>query len=286
MGETPQERPRRRRVPRTDYSVQADYIAIVLDSANTRQAEVENALRAAFKGFIETQEVEVIAFSDMTARPLADALSRYPIILKPLLAASNVAARAIERDLGIKNLNTYKPRLSRDNALAIAAYLKPFLPPHLAVPTLCHVDRIQYIDKEVRMNKGRWEQMVVASLNKFSPLVFRKRKFSAGGDQFELDAAAPETGDIGVGIDVKRIEARRDIHKRIDEIVNKAAKLKSSYPSARFAAIIYYPFITEHVNIQNRLNSPNVDAVAFAGESAESVGSAVGLVLAKLGVRK
>jgi hypothetical protein len=286
VPETPQERRKRRRRPRPDYSAQADYIEAVSDSANRRQAEVEKALRAAFEEFIETQEVEVIAFSDMTVGSLADALSRYPIILKALLAASNVAARAIERDLGIKNLNTYKPRLSRDNALAIAGYLKSFLPPYLAVPTLCHVDRIQYIDKEVRMNKGRWEQMVVANLNRLSRLVFRKRKFTAAGEQFELDAATPGTGHIEVGIDVKRVEARRDIHKRTDEIVNKAANLKSAYPSARFAAIIYYPFVTEHVNIQNRLNSPNIDAVAFAGESAESVRSAVGLVLAKLAVRK
>ena len=247
---------------------------------------MENALRAAFEEFIQTQEVEVIAFSDMTAGRLADSLWRHPMVLKPLLAASNIAARAVERDLGIRNLNTYKPRLSKENALAIAGYLKSFLPPYLAVPTLCHVDRIQYIDKEVRMNKGRWERMVVASLNRLSPLVFRKRKFKAGGEQFELDAAAPDAGPIEVGVDVKRVEARRDIHKRTDEIVNKAANLKSSYPSARFAAVIYYPFVTEHVNIQNRLNSPNIDAVAFAGESAESIGSAVGLVLAKLGIRK
>ena len=286
MAETRQEERKRRNRPTTDYSAQADYIAVVSDSANTRQAEVEKALRAAFEEFIETQEVEVIAFSDVTAGSLADALATYPIILKPLLAASNIAARAIERDLGIKNLNTYKPRLSRENALAIAGYLKSFLPPYLAVPTLCHVDRIQFIDKEIRMNKGRWEQMVVASLNRLSPLVFRKRKFRASGEQFELDAATPARGDIEIGVDVKRVEARRDIHKRTDEIVNKAANLKSSHPSARFAAIIYYPFVTEHVNIQNRLNSPNVDAVAFAGESAESIGSAVGLVLAKLGVRK
>ena len=284
MRDTRRQQRKRRTRPRTDYSAQADYIDAVSDSADRRQAEVEKALRAAFEEFIETQEVEVIAFADVTARSLADALSSYPIILKALLAASNVAARAIERDLGIKNLNTYEPRLSRENALAIAGYLKSFLPPYLAVPTLCHVDRIEYIDKEVRMNKGRWEQMVVASLNRLSGLAFRKRKFTAGGEQFELDAAIPRTGDIQVGIDVKRIEARRDIHKRSDEIVNKAATLRSAYPSARFAAIIYYPFVAEHTNIQNRLNSPNVDAVGFAGESAESVRSAVGLILAKLGI--
>jgi hypothetical protein len=277
-------------VPKTpnekDYSAQADYIALVSQSANARQAEVEEALRTAFGEFIRTEEVEVIAFVDITAGVLAGALFHHPTILKPLLAAANVAARAVERDLGIRNLNTYKPRLSREDALAIAGYLKSFLPPYLAVPTLCQIDRIQYIDKEVRMNKGRWERMVVASLNTLSPLVFRKRKFVAGGEQFEVDAAAPEKGDIEVAVDVKRVEARRDIHKRTDEIVNKAANLKSSYPSARFAAIIYYPFVTEHVNIQNRLNSPNIDAVAFAGESGESIASGVGLVLAKLGIRK
>lgn len=222
----------------------------------------------------------------MTAGVLADAVFQHPMILKPLLAAANVAARAVERDLGIKNLNTYKPRLSKEDTLAIAGYLKSFLPPFLAMPTLCHVDRIQFIDKEVRMNKGRWERMVVASLNTLSPLAFRKRKFLAGGEQFELHAAAPQEGNIEVAVDVKRVEARRDIHKRTDEIVNKAAHLKSSHPSARFAAIIYYPFVAEHVNIQNRLNSPDIDAVAFAGETADSIGSAVGLVLGKLGIRK
>jgi hypothetical protein len=282
VGDTSQGRRKGRKPPKAEYSAQADYIAVVSGSANRRQAELEKTLRAAFKEFIDTQEVELIAFSDVTVGRLADALTRHPIVLKPLLAACNIAARAIERDLGIRNLNTYKPRLSRENALAIAAYLKSFLPASLALPTLSHVDRIQYIDKEVRMRKGQWEQMVIASLNALSPFVFQKRRFSAGGEQFELDAATPKTGPIEVGIDVKRIEARRDIHKRTDEIVNKAAKLKSVYPAARFAAIIYYPFVTEHVNIQNRLDSPNIEAVGFAGESNESVRSGVGLVLAKL----
>src|SRR4030042_3917269 len=52
------------------------------------------------------------------------------------------------------------------------------------------------------------------------------------------------------------------------------------------AAVIYYPFGAEHVNVQSRLQSPNIDAVAFAGESEESVNAAVGLVLAKLGGRR
>ena len=125
-----------------------------------------------------------------------------------------------------------------------------------------------------------------ASLNKQGTLRFHKRKFDWGGDRFEIDVAAPAEGPIQYGIDVKRIEARRDIHKRTDEIVNKASKLKKSYPDVYFGAIIYYPFVSEHVNVQSRLQSPDIDAVAFAGESRASVDSAVGLVLAKLGARK
>lgn len=50
---------------------------------------------------------------------------------------------------------------------------------------------------------------------------------------------------------MKRVEARRDIHKRCDEIVNKASKMKMAFPASRFGVIVYYPFIDEHVNIQN-----------------------------------
>jgi hypothetical protein len=145
---------------------------------------------------------------------------------------------------------------------------------------------VNYIDKEVRLRKGRWEQMVKASLNKQSPLTFRKRKFTCDGEQFEIDAAAPPAGQIQYGIDVKRIEARRDIHKRTDEIVNKASKLRKACPEVQFGAIIYYPFVSDHVNVRSRLQSPDIDAVAFAGESADSVDAAVGLMLAKLGARK
>jgi hypothetical protein len=78
-------------------------------------------------------------------------------------------------------------------------------------------------------------------------------------------------GVIQIGIDVKRIEARRDIHKRCDEIVNKAAKLKALFPQAKFGVVIYYPFIEEQVNIQNRLRSNNIDSVVFASASKESI---------------
>jgi hypothetical protein len=45
--------------------------------------------------------------------------------------------------------------------------------------------------------------------------------------------------DVHIGIDIKRIEARQDIHKRCDEIVNKAAKLKAVFRKAKFGAVIY-----------------------------------------------
>lgn len=105
-----------------------------------------------------------------------------------------------------------------------------------------------------------------------------------GGEQFELDAATPGEGDIQIGIDVKRIEARRDIHKRCDEIVNKASKLKSAFSKARFGAVVYYPFIDEHVNIQNRLRSSDIDGVVFASGSDESIENAVRLLLSTLKV--
>jgi hypothetical protein len=250
--------------------------------ADTRQEAVESALRNAFSHFIERREVEVVVFSGMSALDLATAILTQPLILKPLLACCNIAARAIERDLDIKNLDTYSPRLNEDHAKVIAGYIKPFLPPYLELPALSRVDRVSYIDKEIRKGKGRWERSILEALNRYGQASFRKRMFDAGGEQFELDAATPEEGDIQIGIDIKRIEARRDIHKRCDEIVNKASKLKSAFPGARFGAVVYYPFINEHVNIQNRLRSSQVDAVVFASESDESIGNAVRLLLAAL----
>jgi len=268
------------------YGTHADYIDWVKEDADSRQKAVENALRKAFSGFIERREVEVIVFSAMTAFDLADAIITYPVILKPLLAACNIAARAIERDLSIKNVDTYNPRLSEDQAKVIAGYIKPFLPPYLEIPALTQIDRVAFIDKEIRKGKGRWEKKIIESLNRFSSLEFQKRMFIVEGEQFELDAASPKSGDIKVGIDIKRIEARRDIHKRCDEIVNKANKLKLAFPDSRFGAVIYYPFIEEHINIQNRLRSDKVDGIVFASEARESIENAVRILLSTLGVSR
>ena len=189
-------------------------------------------------------------------------------------------------DLGIKNVDTYNPKFSKQEATAIAGYVKPCLPPYLEIPALSNLDRIEFIDKEIRKRKGQWELAILKALNRFGSVPFKKRMFKSGGEPFELDAASPEKGPVKIGIDVKRIEARRDIHKRCDEIVNKAAKLKSAYKDATFAAVVYYPFIDEHINIENRLSSENIDAVVFASHSADSIENAVRMLLAQLGVAR
>ena len=268
------------------YDSHADYMAWVRSDAAVRQEAIRGALLEAFKRFIELREVEVINFSLMTAMDLAAAIHSYPRVLKALLACCNVAARAIERDLDIRGFDTYEPRLSEPKAAAIAGYLRPFLPQEIAVPALSELDRFFFVDKEIRARKGRWERAVLQSLNELSRVTFRKRKFEFGGESFELDAASPEAGPIEVAIDIKRIEARRDIHKRADEIVNKAAKFKAAYPSAKFAAVLYYPFTAEHVNVQNRLASPHIDAVCFASQSEEQLGVAIGLLVDRLGIRR
>ena len=268
------------------YGSHADYMSWVSDDAKARQEAIEKALREAFADFIETRQVEVIVFLNVSVIDLTKAIMHYPSILKPLVAVCNIAARAIERDLQIKNIDTYNPRLTEQQASAIAGYIKPFLPPYIEIPALSNLDRVAFIDKEIRKAKGRWERRIIESLNRFSAVQFKKRKFTANGEEFELDAATPNKGPIQIGIDVKRIEARRDIHKRCDEIVNKAAKLKSVFPEAKFAAVIYYPFIDEHINIQNRLSSDNIDAVSFASESKDSIENAIRMLLARLGVAR
>jgi len=264
------------------YGSHQDYMSRVKAEADLRQEAIETALREAFSGFIERREVEVIVFAGMSALDLAKAVSARPVILKPLLACCNIAGRAIERDLEIKNLDTYSPRLDQAHAQVIAGYIKPFLPPYLELPALSQIDRVAYIDKEIRKGKGRWERLVLEALNRFGAATFRKRKFKAGGEEFELDAASPEEGDIEIGIDVKRIEARKDIHKRCDEIVNKGGKLREAFPKARFGAAVYYPFIDEHVNVQNRLRSPHVGGIVFASEAKDSIENAVKLLLSTL----
>src|SRR3954471_6994961 len=86
-----------------EYSSQADYVTRVSAAANTRTQEVREALRAAFAAAIRIEELEVVDFHALSVMDLAGALERYPLTLKPLLAVCNIAGRAIERDLELRN---------------------------------------------------------------------------------------------------------------------------------------------------------------------------------------
>lgn len=169
-------------------------------------------------------------------------------------------------------------------AAQIAGYIKPFLSKAIAVPALLELDRYAWTDKQMRARKGAWEQTVTEIINTDSARRFRKRKFKCHGEIFEIDAAYPaRAGEIEIAIDVKRIESQRDIHKRADEIINKASKFKQTYPNGRFFAIVYYPFPQQHANAANRLQHPEIDQVYFAGETRSSIKHAVDLLMGYLG---
>jgi hypothetical protein len=265
-----------------EYASQSDYAEWVREPAEKRAIEVTASLHEAFNNVIRKEEVEVIVFGELTVLELASRLEKHPLVLKPLLLATSIAARAIERDLGIKNLDTYGAHISHEQGLAIAGYIKPFLPESLPLPSLVQLDRVMFSDKEVRKIKGQWENMVIQSLNSYSKLLFKKAKFDYHGQKFEIDAAAKDTsGRIVCAVDIKRIEAKRDIHKRSDEIINKGTHLKTVYPNASFGVVIYYPFTSEHGNLRDRLQSSSIDSIVFAASSRESVDDAVKLLLGK-----
>jgi hypothetical protein len=270
--------------PVAEYGAHGDFLAWVERDAVERGATMEMATQVAFVGFTEQRATEWVVFERISVDDLARILRSHPVVLKPITALCNVAGRALTRDLGLQ-VDTYAPRLSEAEASAIAAYLQPFLPPALAVPVLHALDHVAFVDKEIRKRKGQWEAGITQQLSRRAGVPFKKRKFVVAGKQFELDAAMPLEGDaIDIGVDVKRIEAQRDIHKRVDEIANKARKFKTAYPQGRFGAVIYYPFEHEQVNILARLDGSDVDGVVFAGESSASVDRAVQLLLPQLGL--
>ena len=247
-----------------------------------RVQQLKDAVYDAFGSHIEERPTSYVVFEEVTLDELSSAFFKHPVIIKSVLALVNVAQRAVERDLGI-SLNTYAESISPEKAAAIAGYIKPLLPREAAVPSIIELDRYFWTDKQMRARKGRWEKSVVDALSLSSKLVFKKRKFEYNGEQFELDGAYPEsTEDIQIGIDVKRVEAPRDVHKRGDEIVNKASKFKSKYPNSLFFAVVYYPFPSQHSNLMSRVDSKNIDGVYFAGESKQSIDTAMKLLAGEL----
>lgn len=269
--------------PDNPYSSHRDQLASALPPAQ-RAVLLEEAVLHAFGPFVEFRPVGFIQFDQVTVDDLAQAFINYPIVIKTLLASVNVAGRAIERDLQIK-LDTYTVKIDRIRAGVLAGYIKPMLPREIAIPALIELDRYFYTDKELRAFKGRWEQRITEQLNKYATVRFGKRKFTQSNEKFELDAAYPHTGPvIEIGIDVKRIESPRDIHKRADEIVNKATKFKGAFANGRFFAFVYYPFPSEHHNVTSRLRSSYIDDVFFASETTYSISQATQLLLGRVGL--
>jgi hypothetical protein len=243
-------------------------------------------LLEAYKGVLEYREVPFIRFGDMNASELAEAFKKHPSIIKPTLCCVNVAQRAIKRDLGV-DINTYGSQISDHHATLLAAYIKPMLPELMAVPALMELDRYFWTDKEMRAQKGNWEKIVTRSISTAAAVEFKKRRFTYEGESFELDAAYPATGEsIDIGVDVKRIESPRDIHKRTDEIINKSIKFKGAFPDGRFYAVVYFPFPAQHLNLSSRLQSQSIDGVYFAGETESSVTNATGIMVGAMGLLK
>jgi hypothetical protein len=267
-----------------DYSSHKDQLLAAVPSAE-RTTRLQNCLLEAYKSAIVYQEVPFVQFGEMTATELAKAFFEAPIIIKPTLACVNVAQRAIKRDLGI-DFDTYTDKITVEQANLVAGYVKPLLPPIIALPALMELDRFFWTDKEMRANKGNWERTVTEAINLASGLSFKKRKFACDGEEFEIDAAYPKTGSIDVGIDVKRIESTRDTHKRADEIINKATKFKRAFPEGRFYVVVYYPFPTQHINLQSRLKSDHIDEVFFAAETPSSIANAVDMLVGVIDSKK
>lgn len=153
--------------PAGGYGNQRQHVSKVIPAADARQKEIEQELRSAFTRFIEKRQIEIIVFEKMPAEALAIGILQHPAVLKPLLAACNLAGRALKRDLKIDNIDTYAPNLTKAQANAVAGYLLSFLPEYLELPALSRIDRISYIDKEIRKDKGRWEKLVCDALNRF-----------------------------------------------------------------------------------------------------------------------
>ena len=248
---------------------------------------MEKEILEAFASVIEMRTVPFVRFGDLSAEELAKALFAFPSIIKPTLCCVNVATRALARDLGF-SINPYNARVTQEQAAILAGYIKPMLPPAIAVPALMELDRYFWTDSRMRLQKGNWERTVTDAINRVSTAAFKKRKFTVDGEPFEIDAAHPgdASSDIDIAIDVKRIESPRDIHKRGDEIINKAAKFKTRFPSGRFIAMIYYPFPNQHINVQNRLHSPYIDHLFFAAETESSIAATAELLVGTLSIRK
>jgi hypothetical protein len=156
--------------PRGTYASHRDYLKRANPAAQERLQIIREQALEAFKQYVSEERCLVINFRDMDATKLGRILAKHPVLAKPLMILCNVAERAIERDLGLKGLNSYKPRFQSDSAKALAGYLKPFLPERIELESFCAIDRLMFLDKEIRKGKGRWERMILSALQERSEL--------------------------------------------------------------------------------------------------------------------
>lgn len=267
------EKERDKQAYKENYSSEIDYLRMVAPSAGKRAEDIEVELAIAFKDWIKPYQSMLIDLSTITPEQLSDILIKHPKLLKPLSVLAVVAGRAFEKDLGIKNINTYEPNLDKHEALKIADYLLEQIPRTFLLESLKELDRNQFIDKEKRKFKGSWEILIREILVNITGLDFAKCKIKVNGEEYEIDAANFEGSYLKYAIDIKKIGARRDFQKRSDEIINKSDAYKKLYPKGKFAAVVHYPFEKEAV--KNRLRRDSIDYITFANDSPESIAEAV-----------
>ncbi len=255
----------------------------LLEKHSRRKIQIEKAIREHMGDHLTIVEETAINLSDMTPHQLALAIHEAPILLKSLSAVCNIAQRVFRLATGM-NVDTYPDKISLGKAERIAEFLKAFLPDKITMKEVILTDQWWYIDKETRKFKGTgWEGVVRQTLDVLSGLEFKKRKFK--NRKYEIDAAYPAKGRIEIGVDVKRIQSPRDIHKRSDEIINKAAHMKDEYPDSRFYAVIFYPFGDKEA-LELRFENSQVDGIFYAGESKESIEEACDALLTESGISR
>ncbi len=252
-----------------EFSHQKDLYFEAQKRSVQRREKIKKAIRTELHKYLsEFKDIEIRA-SDIGEDELALVLFRAPILLKALISTCNIAQRAIKRDLGF-DVKTYGTTLKMNRATQLAKYIKPFLPKTITLESLLLVDHVYFIDNEMRQIKGsEWEKRVIETLRRISGRDFRKRKFNS--NHYEIDAALASRGIIIVGVDIKRIESPRDIHKRSDEIINKAVHLKRTFPDAKFFAMIYFPFPKEQDKIEERFAESQVDGIVYVRASDVSI---------------
>ena len=265
-------------MPGMRHKKHVEYLQDVQPGREERCARIAALVRSTMPTRLERRQREVVVLAGMSAPELAAALVAAPELLKPFLAACNMGGRALRKDLGIE-LDPYRPKLDEQIAARVAEFLLPALPEEITLDALLALDLYQFVDSEIRKAKGSWEKQILSRLVARG-LDAKKRRFEVSGEAFELDIAVPSKGPIVFGVDVKMIGHQRDIHKRGDEIVNKAHKLKVVYPYARFAAVVYYPG-PEYEHLEHRLtDGTRVDSGFRAGDDEDTL-EAVADALAK-----